>query len=98
MDMWVYYLDKTQKICRTKNLSKGLSLWRENPWHIETMVGKIRVSTIFFGVTYSNMPGTPFVFETCVFKGSRNAVVGRYKTIHEAKRGHAKIVKELSGK
>lgn len=89
-------MDKKGKIHRTMSFE----IWRKsvsNAFHLETIVRKVRVSTIFFGVDSSfGMNKHPYLFETVIFKGQKSDNICRYTTIKDAKKGHAEIVKELS--
>lgn len=56
--------------------------------------GDVRVSTIFLGLNYNFASrGPPIVFETMVFGGVLGEQVLRYATLHEARRGHARMVR-----
>jgi len=98
MEMYFYYMDKKRKIHRTTSFE----IWRQNvpnSLHLETIVGKVRVSTIFFGMDSSyfyRITERPYLFETVIFKGRKSEKVGRYTTMEEAVKGHRKIVRELT--
>jgi hypothetical protein len=59
-----------------------------------TMIGDVRVSTVFLGLDHSFDPkGPPLLFETMVFGGPLDGEQDRYSTWQEAEKGHAAIVK-----
>ncbi|KKM23498.1 hypothetical protein LCGC14_1614530 [marine sediment metagenome] len=54
----------------------------------ETMIGDIRVSTVFLGLDHSFGGGPPLIFETMVFGGELNQEMDRYSTKTQALKGH----------
>jgi hypothetical protein len=63
-----------------------------------TMVGKVRVSTVFLGIDHSFGSGRgPLLFETMIFGGKHDQYQERYVTWEEAEAGHAEAVKLAEG-
>lgn len=61
-----------------------------------TRVGEHLISTMFWGVAHSDVPGPPLVFETRVFpECGRPELASSYE---EALAVHARMVAELSGR
>ena len=63
----------------------------EDRWQVATMVGPMRVSTVFLGLMHSGG-----IYETMVFEdgGSSEVDFARYHTRAEAIEGHARIVRK----
>ena len=59
----------------------------------ETMVGRVRVSTVFLGINHRFGPGEPLLFETMVFGGALNEQMSRSATWVQAENDHAEIVR-----
>ena len=80
--------------------------WLENsksPGRItaKTLVGKIRVSTVFFGLDHSFGGRVPLLWETMIFGSKLKSLAEyqeRYSTLKSAKEGHQKAVKFVKGK
>lgn len=54
-----------------------------------TMVGDVRISTVFLGLDHSFFEhGPPTLFETMIFGGVHNQDMWRYATWQEAEAGH----------
>lgn len=62
-----------------------------------TMVGKVRISTVFLGVNIGYGP-KPLIFETMVFSNSKNLYQKRYSTWSQAEVGHKQAVTIVKGK
>lgn len=60
-----------------------------------TMVGSVRVSTVFLGLDHSFDDGPPILFETMVFGGPMNQYQDRYRTWDEAEAGHRATVEQV---
>jgi hypothetical protein len=58
----------------------------------KTMVGEVRVSTVFLGLDHNWDDGPPLLFETMVFGGKYDNDMWRYSTWAQAEEGHAKAV------
>ena len=58
----------------------------------KTMVGNVRVSTVFLGLDHNFSGGTPILWETMVFGGSMDEHMDRYATRQAALDGHAEVV------
>ena len=65
-----------------------------DPWRVdETMVGHLRVSTVFLGLDHQWHPdGPPLLFETMIFDGSEDEYQERCSTWDEAVQMHAEAV------
>ena len=61
----------------------------------DTMIGAVRVSTVFLGINHNHFGGPPLLFETMVFGGPLNDEQQRYSTWAEAEAGHAAMVARL---
>ena len=61
----------------------------------KTMIGKVRVSTVFLGIDYSFGEGPPLLFETMVFGGALDQEEDRYCTWEQAETGHKKMVEKV---
>lgn len=75
--------------------------FEKNNRHVaDTMVGDVRVSTVFLALDHNFGSGRPLLFETMTF-GDDIEHQERYSTWEEAEMGHKKYVKmleELEGK
>lgn len=60
----------------------------------ETMVGEVRVSTVFLGLDHG-FAGRRLLFETMIFSGEHNQDCWRYATWAEAEAGHRSVVESL---
>lgn len=59
----------------------------------DTVIGDIRVSTVFLGINHEWDPGKPpLLFETMMFGGEYDEDMWRYSTWEEAEAGHEKAV------
>lgn len=59
----------------------------------DTMLGDVRVSTVFLGLDHQHVPGgPPLIFETMVFGGDLDDEMERYTTEAQAVAGHAYMV------
>ena len=63
----------------------------------ETMVGDVRVSTVFLGMDISFGHGEPVLFETMIFGGVHDKYKERYHTLEESMIGHEKAVSLVKG-
>ena len=61
----------------------------------KTMIGRVRVSTVFLGLDHSFDNGPPILFETMVFGGPMDQYEDRYRTWDEAEVGHRVIVEQV---
>lgn len=57
-----------------------------------TMVGDVRVSTVFLGLNHNFHSGPPLLFETMVFGGKHDEYQERYSTLEGAMQGHERAV------
>lgn len=58
----------------------------------------VQISTVFLGLDHNfSGEGDPVLFETMVFGGEHNHEMVRYTTWEEAEKGHAEMVKKVSG-
>jgi hypothetical protein len=72
--------------------------WFESHWPhniAESIVGDVRISTVFLGVDASLFDGVPLVFETMLFGGSRDGYAWRYPTWKDALAGHNVALAEV---
>jgi len=59
-------------------------------------IGEIQVSTVFLGLDHNFTPdGAPILYETMVFGGPLDQEQERYRTLHEAKAGHQKMIERV---
>lgn len=59
----------------------------------ETMIGDIRISTVWIGIDMGfHRDGPPIIFETMVFGGSLDQECWRYATEAQAVEGHGFVV------
>lgn len=64
----------------------------------KTMIGAVRVSTVFLGLDHGLGEGEPpMIFETMIFGGPDDQAQWRYSTWDEAEAGHWRVVKEAGG-
>ena len=64
----------------------------------QTMIGEVKVSTIFLGLDHQYGDGPPLLFETMIFGGPEDGYQERYSTWEEAEKGHkttCELVKKL---
>ncbi len=61
----------------------------------KTMIGDIRVSTVFLGLDHNYGDGAPVLFETMIFGGKFDQEMWRYSTWEEAEKGHEKAVEKV---
>ena len=65
--------------------------------HVDkTMIGDIRVSTIFLGLDHSFGEGSLQLFETMIFGGEFDEEMWRYSTWDEAEKGHQAAVAKVT--
>ena len=69
----------------------------ENRRVSETMVGDVRVSTVFLGVNHNFGSGRALLFETMIFGGTHDYYKERYTTLEEAQLGHERAVGLVKG-
>ena len=61
--------------------------------HVDkTIVGNVKVSTVFLGLNHNYGEGAPILFETMIFGGEHDEYQERYSTWDEAVEGHKKAV------
>ena len=58
----------------------------------QTMVGTIKVSTVFLGLDHGLFDGPPMLWETMVFGGPLDGEMDRYSSLDSAKLGHGQTV------
>lgn len=61
----------------------------------QTMVGTVKVSTVFLGLDHSFTDGPPMLWETMVFGGFLDGEQDRYATLEDAKHGHGRMLAEV---
>ena len=65
--------------------------------HVDrTMVGDIKVSTVFLGLDHSFGGGEPQLFETMIFGGKLDGEMWRYSTWEQAEKGHQEAVGRIT--
>ena len=90
----MYYILKDKKPVKVDNVAEWAKKFEANNRRVaETMVGDIRVSTVFLGLDHSFGGNKPLLFETMIFGGERDQYQDRYSTWEEAEKGHEKAVK-----
>ena len=60
-----------------------------------TMIGDVRVSTVFLGLDHQFGVGSPILYETMIFGGDLDEYQERWQTLGEAKNGHAVAVQHV---
>jgi hypothetical protein len=61
-----------------------------------TLIGPVRVSTVFLGIDHRfGGKGPPLVFETVIFGGIHDGEMWRYSSWDDAETGHAQAVKRV---
>lgn len=75
--------------------AKGFEI--ENRRVAETIIGDVRVSTVFLGMDHSFGHGEPVLFETMIFGGEHDEYQERYHTLEESMIGHEKAVSLVKG-
>ena len=70
-----------------------------DPWRVaETIIGEIRISTVFMGLDHRfSGEGPPILFETMVFGGKLDQFQDRCCTWDEAEAMHADAVRQVRG-
>ncbi len=58
----------------------------------KTVIGDIKISTVFLGLNHSFGDGPPVLFETMIFGGDLDEEMWRYSTWEEAETGHQEAV------
>ena len=58
----------------------------------QTMIGDVKVSTVFLGLDHQFGSGPPLLFETMIFGGDHDQDQWRYATLGQAKTKHFRIV------
>jgi hypothetical protein len=58
----------------------------------QTMVGDVKVSTVFLGLDHGWNEARPLIYETMVFGGPLDEEQERYSTREEAEAGHAAMI------
>ena len=58
----------------------------------KTVIGDIKISTVFLGLDHSYGDGPPQLFETMIFGGDCDKEMWRYSTWDEAETGHQEAV------
>ena len=66
----------------------------ERPGRIveHTMVGTVKVSTVFLGLDHNFCGGPPLLWETMIFGGVLDQEMDRYFSLDSAQLGHAQTV------
>jgi hypothetical protein len=62
----------------------------------QTVIGEVRVSTMFLGLDHSFGSGPPLLFETMVFGGPLDQEMDRCTTWEQAEAQHAAMCKRVS--
>lgn len=55
----------------------------------QTMIGDVRISTVFLGIDHSHGMGPPLLFETMIFGGKHDQYQGRCSTWEQAEKMHS---------
>ena len=64
---------------------------------LNTILGKVRISTVFLGVDHNfSDKGPPLIFETMVLSGDCDGYCDRFSTWEEAEAGHVKAIKMVT--
>lgn len=92
--MKFYYL-KGKKPIATNSVFIWGREYEKNRFVDQTMVGNIRISTVFLGINHrffnaDTLP--PILFETMIFGGVFNEYQERFETWEQAENGHKKAV------
>ena len=61
----------------------------------ETLIGDMRVSTVFLALDHSFGEGAPILWETLVFGGPLDGEMERYAFREDAEAGHAAMVERV---
>lgn len=67
-----------------------------NRYVAKDVIGKVTVSTVFWGMDYNFGSGKPLLFETMIFGGKHDEYQKRYSTWEEAEKGHKKALKLIT--
>jgi len=77
-------------------LMEWATTFSETDRHVAlTMVGDVKISTVFLGLNHAYGNGDPLLFETMVFGGPLDQEMNRYTTWEEAELGHTVMVKAV---
>ena len=90
-----YILDNHTPIPEDDVLKWGM--WFETNDRIvkKTIIGDIRISTVFLGLDHSYGEGSPLLFETMIFGGKYHEDQDRCSTWDEAEKMHERMVKKV---
>lgn len=87
-----YILDG-HKVVECSDLMKWATWFETADRHVDkTMVGDIKISTVFLGLDHNFSDGEPQLFETMIFGGDFDQEMWRWPTWEEAEKGHARTV------
>jgi hypothetical protein len=92
-----YILDgKTPKACTLEQWAKWFD--GNNRKVASTMIGNVRVSTVFLGLDHNFSPhGDPLLFETMIFGGEHDQYQDRCTTWEQAEAQHVEAVLVAQG-
>ncbi len=85
-----YILDANNQPIEEPDLIKWSRWFEEADRQLEnTIIGNIRISTIFLGIDHNfSSEGPPVLWETMIFGGPNNGYQNRYSYIEDARAGH----------
>lgn len=88
------YILKGKEVVPTQDIIEWANNFENSDRRVaNTLIGKVRVSTVFLGLNHNWREGPPLIFETMVFGGRYDGHIQRYSTWDQAEIGHAEIVK-----
>ncbi len=92
-----YILDR-EKVTPVQDVLEWARWFEDADRHVlNTILGKVRISTVFLGVDHNfSGEGPPLIFETMVFSGDYNGYCDRFSTWEEAEAGHAKAIEMVT--
>jgi hypothetical protein len=64
----------------------------------KSIIGDVRISTVFLSIDHNFSGGKPILWETLVFGGEHDGLMRRYGTYDKALKGHDKVVALVTGK
>ena len=87
-----YYILKNKEPVSVDHFAWARWFQKSDRHVAETIIGKIRISTVFLGLNHQFGKGPPILFETMVFNGSLDGEQNRYHTWQKAQEGHNQMV------
>ena len=93
-----YYILKDHEPIRVEGVEEWARQFEIMDRHVEqTMIGDVRVSTVFLGINHNFGRGPPLLFETMIFGGVHDGWQERCSTWVEAEAQHVSACAAVQG-